>query len=81
MVKPVDNSKLYLASYVKKNTTPTAIEQVEDQMAGQMQRSTLKGVYTIMGRRVAASTDASVGEILNSLPKGVYIINGKKYMK
>ncbi len=81
MVKPVDNSKLYLASYVKKNTTPTAIEQVEDQMAGQMQRSTLKGVYTIMGRKVAASSDASVGEILNSLPKGVYIINGKKYMK
>ena len=81
MVKPVDNSKLYLASYVKKNTTPTAIEQVEDQMAGQMQRSTLKGVYTIMGRKVATSTDASVGETLNSLPKGVYIINGKKYMK
>ena len=81
MVKPVDNSKLYLVSYVKKNTTPTAIEQVEDQIAGQMQRSTLKGVYTITGRKVATSSDASVGEILNSLPKGVYIINGKKYMK
>ncbi|MBO4849314.1 MAG: C10 family peptidase [Prevotella sp.] len=82
MVQPQRNSKLYVMSYIKKHTTPTAVKQVEELAAAdQMQRSTLKGVYTITGRKVAADTDASAREILNTLPKGVYIINGKKYMK
>ena len=83
MVKPQSGSRLHVASYIKPSTNiATGIHDiVETTENGSAVRMTLPGVYTITGRMVSTTSDASAREILNTLPKGVYIINGKKYVK
>ena len=83
MVKPQSGSRLHVASYIKPKTETGIhgiVETTEDK-GNDAIRTSLPGVYTITGRMIAVSPDASAREILNTLPKGVYIINGKKYVK
>lgn len=81
IVKPQSGSRLHVASYIKPKNTTGIHDIVETSDGKDVFRTSLPGVYTITGRKVSTSSEASAREILNTLPQGVYIINGKKYVK